>query len=98
MVGLEFFYSMFLGTFATISKATSKTYNLSSEELANKNVQVLFKNQGICNGLLYYIIFFIMLYITIVELYGSIPSGNKPIVFKQAGLAILTIILLFVFH
>lgn len=43
---------MFLGTFATISKATSKTYNLSSEELANKNVQVLFKNQGICKGLL----------------------------------------------
>ncbi|WP_260342816.1 DUF1304 domain-containing protein [Leuconostoc suionicum] len=43
---------MFLGTFATISKATSKTYNLSSEELANKNVQVLFKNQGMCNGLL----------------------------------------------
>lgn len=49
-------------------------------------------------ALAYYIIFFIMLYITIVGLYGSIPSGNKLIVFKQAGLAILTIILLFVFH
>ncbi len=62
MVGLEFFYSMFLGTFATISKVTSKAYNLSLEELANKNVQVLFKNQGICNGLigvgvLYYIFY-----------------------------------------
>lgn len=48
---------MFLGTFATISKATSKTYNLSSEELANKNLQVLFYNELISVDILYAVFF-----------------------------------------
>lgn len=108
LVAIEFFYIMFLETFATTSKVTGKTFSMTSADLANKKVQMLFKNQGIYNGLigigiLYAVIFTtnsrallipIMVYIGLVGLYGSLSSGNKMIVVKQAGLAIITLILM----
>lgn len=108
LVAIEFFYIMFLETFATTSKATGKTFSMTAKDLANKKVQMLFKNQGIYNGLigigiLYAVIFTansrillipMMVYIVLVGLYGSLSSGNKMIVVKQAGLAIITLILM----
>ncbi|CAH1853288.1 DUF1304 domain-containing protein [Convivina intestini] len=105
LVALEFFYIMYLETFATQSKATSRVFNLSSEVLADNDIQTLFKNQGIYNGLigvgiLYAVLFMpemllpIMIYIVLVALYGSLSSGDKTLVFKQAGLAMLTILLI----
>ncbi|NLS38380.1 DUF1304 family protein [Fructobacillus tropaeoli] len=109
LVALEFFYIMYLETFATESKETARVFNLSSEILADKNFQTLFKNQGIYNGLigvgiLYAVLFMpemllpIMIYIVLVALYGSLSSGNKNLVFKQSGLAMLTILLIMLEH
>lgn len=105
LVALEFFYIMYLETFATESKATARVFKLSSEVLADNNLQTLFKNQGVYNGLigvgvLYAVLFMpkmllpIMIYIVLVALYGSLSSGDKTLVFKQAGLAMFTIILM----
>ncbi|WP_057738461.1 DUF1304 domain-containing protein [Liquorilactobacillus uvarum] len=109
-VAIEFFYIMFLETFATTSKLTGKVFNMSPNELNNKNVQTLFKNQGIYNGLLgigiLYAVFLssntkelllaIMAYIILVALYGSYSSGDRLIVFKQGGLAIIILGLLLI--
>lgn len=105
LVAIEFFYIMYLETFATQSKTTGRVFGMSSEKLADKNIQTLFKNQGIYNGLLgigiIYSVFLlpsmllpIMIYIIAVALYGSFSSGNKSIVFKQAGLAMVVTLLL----
>ncbi|MCM0582699.1 DUF1304 domain-containing protein [Weissella diestrammenae] len=108
LVAIEFFYIMYLETFATTSKNTGRVFSMKPEALANQNVQMLFKNQGIYNGLLavgiLYGLFFtqtpqmiilpIMIYIVLVGLYGSYSSSDKLIVLKQAGLAIITILLI----
>ena len=52
LVALEFFYIMYLETVATVSKTTSRVFNMDREELARPSVNVLFKNQGVYNGLL----------------------------------------------
>lgn len=110
LVALEFFYIMYLETFATTSSNTGRVFNMTSDELQNKHVQTLFKNQGIYNGLiavavLYTLLFTpnhhnnllaIMVYIILVGLYGSFSSGDKLIVLKQAGLAIIVAILLLI--
>lgn len=103
-VALEFFYIMYLETFATTSAATSRVFNMTRESLADKSLNTLFKNQGIYNGLigvgLLYSVFFatasleisrlILLYIIFVALYGSFTS-DKKIIFTQGGLAILAL-------
>lgn len=108
LIAIEFLYIMYLETFATTSKPTGRVFNMTDYELENKNVQVLFKNQGIYNGLIslaiLYSIFFsqntkellllIMIYIILVALYGSYSSKNISIVFKQAGLSMIVLILL----
>lgn len=105
LVALEFFYIMYLETFATSSKTTSRVFNMGKEELERSSVQTLFKNQGIYNGLvglgLVYAIFFssapleivrlLLVYIILVALYGSLTS-NKKIILTQGGLAILALI------
>lgn len=52
LVALEFFYIMYLETFATTSEKTAKIFSMSREKLAEKEINNLFKNQGVYNGLL----------------------------------------------
>lgn len=102
LVALEFFYIMYLETFATTSASTSRVFGMSQEALADKNLNTLFKNQGIYNGLiglgiLYGLIWNpaivlpILVYIVLVAAYGAITS-NPKIILTQGGLAILAII------
>ena len=105
IVALEFLYIMYLETFATTSDKTAQTFKMTAQELQNKNVQTLFKNQGIYNGLialglLYGLSFvqdnlafvrFLLVYIILVAAYGAY-SSDKSILLKQGGLAILAFI------
>ena len=105
LVALEFFYILYLETFATTSDATSRVFNMTKEELKSKALNSLFKNQGIYNGLigvgLLYSVFLssnpieisrlLLIYIILVALYGSITS-DKKIILTQGGLAILALI------
>lgn len=104
LVALEFFYILYLETFATRSKTTARVFNMTEQELARDSVSVLFKNQGVYNGLigigLLYglfvsqsteIVTMILIYIVLVALYGSVTS-NKKIILTQGGLAILTLL------
>ena len=104
LVALEFFYIMYLETFATTSDKTSKVFGMSRDELERKSVNTLFKNQGVYNGLLAVMILLaafvfaskpavmvLMGYIVLVALYGGITSNPKIIV-MQGGLAILTLL------
>ena len=106
LVALEFLYIMYIETFATRSRATQRTFHMTAEQLHRADISMLFKNQGIYNGLIgigiLYAVFIsantkellllIMSYIILVALYGSFSSGDKFIFFKQAGLALLTFI------
>ncbi|MEO5297966.1 DUF1304 domain-containing protein [Enterococcus cecorum] len=105
LIALEFLYIMYLETFATTSDKTAQTFKMTIKELQNKNVQTLFKNQGIYNGLigvgLLYAQFiaanslelvrFLLIYILLVAAYGAY-SSDKSILFKQGGLAIIAVI------
>ena len=105
LTALEFFYILYLETFATTSASTSKIFAMTTEELKRKSVTSLFKNQGIYNGLigvgLLYGLFFahasmeisrlLLIYIILVALYGSFTS-NKKIILTQGGLAILALL------
>ena len=104
LVALEFLYIFYLETLATTSKKTSSVFGMTTEELSQKNVKVLFKNQGVYNGLLSVLILLavfafaskaavviLMAYIVAVALYGSLTS-NPKIILTQGGLAILTLI------
>ncbi|MGT2928773.1 DUF1304 domain-containing protein [Streptococcus dentasini] len=102
LVALEFFYIMYLETFATTSASTSRVFGMTREELSAPSLKTLFKNQGVYNGLigvgiLYALIWNpsmllpIMIYIVLVAAYGAATS-NPKILLTQGGLAILTII------
>ncbi|EKW99157.1 DUF1304 domain-containing protein [Ligilactobacillus saerimneri] len=104
LVALEFFYIMYLETFATTSAKTAQVFQMKVSELQRPTVNTLFKNQGIYNGLLAVLILLalyvfvskvavmiLMGYIILVALYGSVTSNPKIIV-MQGGLAILTLI------
>ncbi len=104
LVALEFFFIMYLETFATTSKRTSEVFGLDIQELQRKSVNTLFKNQGIYNGLLGVLILItvfafqsttavmlLMGYIILVAAYGAITS-DKKIILTQGGLAIITLI------
>ena len=103
-VALEFFYIMYLETFATTSDKTSQVFKMSKEELSRDSVKTLFKNQGVYNGLISILILLalfvftskiaimiLMGYIILVALYGAFTS-NPKILLMQGGLAILTLI------
>lgn len=106
LVALEFFYIMYLETFATASKTTARVFNMTQEELERESVNTLFKNQGVYNGLIAVLVLLavftqdsfwmaiFMIYIILVATYGAMTSDLK-ILFKQGGLAILTLISLF---
>ena len=104
LVALEFLYIFYLETIATSSEKTSKVFGMTTEELKQKNVSVLFKNQGVYNGLIAVLVLVavfgfaskpavvaLMLYIVAVAAYGSVTSSPK-IILTQGGLAILTLL------
>ena len=107
LVAALFFYIMYLETFATDSDSTSRVFNIDKEELKRPNLNTLFKNQGVYNGLigvgLLYGTFFsknpkeiigmLLVYIILVAIYGSLTS-DKKIILKQGGLPILALITL----
>lgn len=100
-----FFYIMYLETFATDSDSTSRVFSIAKEELQRPSLNILFKNQGIYNGLigvgLLYGTFFsknpkeivglLFVYIILVAIYGGLIS-DKKIVLKQGGLPMLALI------
>ena len=109
LVALEFFYILYLETFATASETTARVFGMDKDELERPSVNVLFKNQGVYNSLLAVLILisvfvynsktavmFLMGYIILVAAYGSITS-NPKIILKQGGLAIITLITCFIF-
>ena len=108
LVAVLFFYIMYLETFATDSDSTSRVFNISKEELKRSNLNTLFKNQGVYNGLLGVALLYgsfisknpkeivgmLLVYIILVAIYGGLTS-DKRIILKQGGLPILALISLF---
>ncbi len=107
LVALEFFYILYLETFATTSAATARVFGMSQEELGQQSVNTLFKNQGVYNGLIAVLVLIaafvqpssfwlgiFMVYIILVAAYGAVTSDSK-ILLKQGGLAMLTLLSLF---
>ena len=97
LIALEFFYIMYLET------KTSQVFGMTQETLGEKEIDVLFKNQGIYNGLLGLgllyglafntaIILPILIYIILVAAYGAY-SSNPKILLTQGGLAIIAALL-----
>ena len=108
LVAVLFFYIMYLETFVTDSDSTSRVFNISKEELKRPNLNTLFKNQGVYNGLLGVALLYgsfmsknpkeivgmLLVYIILVAIYGGLTS-DKKIILKQGGLPILALISLF---
>lgn len=103
LVAVEFFYIMYLETFATTSKKTVEVFQMDQEELSRPSVNTLFKNQGIYNGLLAVltliaafalgkiVLQLLLAYMILVAAYGAVTSQPK-ILLMQGGLPILTLI------
>lgn len=106
LVAAEFFYIMYLETFATTSKKTAEVFQMDQEELSRPSVNTLFKNQGIYNGLLAVltliaafalgkiVLQLVLAYMILVAAYGAVTSQPK-ILLMQGGLPILTLIVSF---
>ena len=107
LVALEFFYILYLETFATTSAATARVFGMSQEELGQQSVNTLFKNQGVYNGLIAVLVLIaafvqpspvwpgiFMVYIILVAAYGAVTSDPK-ILLKQGALEMLTLLSLF---
>jgi putative membrane protein len=52
LAALEHCYILFLETIITTSSKTSKVFNIPEENLKEKHVSTLLKNQGVYNGLI----------------------------------------------
>lgn len=106
LVAVEFFYIMYLETFATTSKKTAEVFQMDQEELSRPSVNTLFKNQGVYNGLLAVltliaafalgkiILQLVLAYMILVAAYGAVTSQPR-ILLMQGGLPILTLIVSF---
>ena len=106
LVAVEFFYIMYLETFATTSKKTAEVFQMDQEELSRPSVNTLFKNQGIYNGLLAVltliaafalgkiVLQLVLAYMILVAAYGAVTSQPK-ILLMQGGLPILALIVSF---
>jgi Predicted membrane protein len=109
LTAFEFFYIFFLETVITTSERTAKAFGMSTDELKRDSVSILFKNQGVYNGLIGVLllinlfvvhskigILLILAYIILVAAYGSI-SSNPKIILKQGGLAIIAFAMILLF-
>ncbi len=107
LVALEFFYIFYLETIATTSVATARVFKMEQTELARPSLKTLFKNQGVYNLLIGFLILvaiylapstlwlgLLLGYIILVAIYGGLTS-DKMIILKQGGLAVLALISLF---
>lgn len=106
LVAAEHLYILFLETFATTSRHTSKTFNIEMDELGNHHISTLLKNQGIYNGLLAVMLIIATIshdllwcrlllgYVILVALFGALTSDPKILV-KQGTLAIIALIVSF---
>lgn len=108
LVAIEFVYILYLETFATTSKRTAKVFNQTQEELERSTVNALLKNQGVYNGLIGGLILLaifmynsqpalliLMIYTVLVAIYGGITS-NPKIILLQGGVAMITMIAIFI--
>ena len=106
--GVLFFYIMLLETFMTDSESTSRVFKMTVRDLRGKNLNTLFKNQGIYNGLLGIALLYgtyrpggnielsvvILSMMFLVAVYGGL-SSDKSILLKQGGLPFLSLVSLF---
>ena len=107
-IAVLFLYIMLLETFVTDSEATARLFKMKLEGLKEKNLNTLFKNQGIYNGLLGVALLYgthisytnvelsvvILIIMFIVAIYGAI-SSDKYIILKQGGLPFLSLLSIF---
>ena len=100
LVAVEFFYIMYLETFATTSKKTAEVFQMDQEELSRPSVNTLFKNQGIYNGLLAVLTLIAAfalgkIVLQLVLAYMILVTSQPKILLMQGGLPILTLIVSF---
>ena len=103
LVVVEHIYIMILETVATRSKTTARVFSMSLDELSQKHVATLLKNQGVYNAVLAVLLAvalwqadvvwtrLLLSAVVLVAAYGSLTS-NRWIVLKQGGLAIAALI------
>ena len=103
-----FLYIMLLESFMTDSESTARVFKMSVRDLRGKNLNTLFKNQGIYNGLLGIALLYgtyrpggnmelsvvILSIMFLVAVYGGL-SSDKTIILKQGGLPFLSLVSLF---
>ncbi|MBP3710386.1 MAG: DUF1304 family protein [Treponema sp.] len=107
LVALEFFFIMYLETFATTSEWTAKVFGMERDELRRSSVSLLFKNQGVYNGVLAVLVLVavfafankaaviaLMISIIAVSAYGAVTT-NPKILPMQGGLAAVTLVTCF---
>ena len=106
--GVLFLYIMLLETFMTDSESTASVFKMTVRDLRGKNLNTLFKNQGIYNGLLGIALLYgtyrpggnielsvvILSMMFLVAVYGGL-SSDKTIILKQGGLPFLSLVSLF---
>ena len=106
--GVLFLYIMLLETFMTDSESTARVFKMTVRDLRGKNLNTLFKNQGIYNGLLGIALLYgtyrpggnielsvvVLSIMFLVAVYGGL-SSDKTIILKQGGLPFLSLLSLF---
>lgn len=106
ITSIEFFYIFYLQTIITTSNKTRGVFKIKDEDIKNKTIQTLLKNQGIYNLLIAIfmllaifqkntqLIINIFIYIILVAIYGAI-SSQKRILFMQGGSSIVGLLIWF---
>ncbi|TPR39118.1 DUF1304 family protein [Apilactobacillus micheneri] len=109
LVSIEFIYIMFLQTFQTVSKNTSRIFKIPKGTMNNNFTKILMKNQGIYNGLIGIILLYgafiaphpkeiiipILIYAIMVAIYGAMTS-QKMIIIKQGLLPIINLLIIII--